>query len=402
MKKFTVLVVLALSLILLLSVIAPELGIALADEAPQELILDALNLDTADSAAYAFMAYFLEEHADRTPGTAEEAAAATTLAEILTEMGYADKASDCVKPFKFTNPLDGEIADSNNVVAVKPAASASELTVILGAHYDNRYALGGSGLNAEGAVDNGSGVGTLLAASYALKDVSLPFELVIAFFGAEQLGYFGSRNYADNLKNPENVLLYVDFNMVAGGDYLYLYCDEVDTLHQDLIYKTAQSLGAELRLPPKNRQIYSVASDRLPYGHVGLNSDVSTFLDYGINSAHFFSYNWELKNSLYGRESAERNNVVGTSSDTLERFNKNLDQNKAKMNAAVQITVSALQKSDFVEVMQRSRTEKYDYSVLTGRNNLIIITAAVLAAVIGIMTAVYFVIKKKSGPAVAA
>jgi hypothetical protein len=84
-----------------------------------------------------------------------------------------------------------------NLLAYEPGAGSQ--AVVVGAHYDSRPFDG----PAPGAVDNGSGVAGLLAMAKALKDskVNTNKPVIFAAFAGEEAGLFGSKAFANELKN---------------------------------------------------------------------------------------------------------------------------------------------------------------------------------------------------------
>ncbi|MDR3217125.1 MAG: M28 family peptidase [Clostridiaceae bacterium] len=361
---------------------------------------------TSPNLAYEFFVAFVIAHADRTSGEEGEGFAAESLAGALAGMGYAPAGTgdSPYQPFKFTDPSSGMVKNSQNVLFTKNGTSDSGEKVIIGAHYDNLSSMKGSDgkvIGGEGAIDNATGVGSLLAAAYLLRDTEFKFDIVFALFGAELPGLHGSAYYLDKLGKAGRgkVLLMIDFNMIGGGDFLYLYTDETETAHGNLIKNAADAVGADLKLPPKNKNVMNIliTESKIPYTHIGLMSDSANFIAADIKIAHFFGYNWEIKNVYDGRESANLPNVVYTSRDTLQNFEEYYKINGVKhMNDAVAATVAALKAEGFESAVKTDNA--YDYSTLVNPTYIVIISACILAAVIIVLVLIGFYLKKHDGP----
>lgn len=154
-----------------------------------------------------------------------------------------------------------ERATTANVVAVLPGrdpALAGEC-VVLGAHHDHLGLGGDASLAPEqlgtidpGADDNASGVAALLAVARALAaEGPARRTLLLAAFGAEELGVLGS---AELVKNPpvacavESMQLMVNLDMVGRPRGGKVYVDGADTARglRDLVRALA---SREPRLP---------------------------------------------------------------------------------------------------------------------------------------------------------
>ncbi|MDR2634773.1 MAG: M28 family peptidase [Clostridiales bacterium] len=381
------------------------------DEEPPEAenIFEAVDT-SSENLAYEYFKAFVTAHPDRTFGESGETAATESLAEALASMGYTPAGDDgtAFMPFRFEEPVTEKTKSSRNVIFTKKGNSGSGENVVIAAHYDNPASMTGSDgkiIGGEGAIDNATGVGALLAAAYLLKDADLEFDLVFVLFGAELPGLYGSKHYSEELGKAgrDKILVMFDFNMIGGGDYLYMYDDEVPTGHGKFIKATADSLKTEIKLPPANKKITNVMLDGLngiiPYTHIGLLSDSAVFIAKGVNIAHFFGYNWEVDKISDGRESASRGNVVYTNRDTLANFEENYKASGIKhMNDAVRVTVAAVTADGFAEAARNSKKNTYDYSVLVSSSYIGIITASVLAAVIAAVVIIWFYLKKKEAP----
>ncbi len=99
---------------------------------------------------------------------------------------------------------------SANLVAAAPDRNAGR-EVILSAHIDSA--------GTPGAQDNASGVAVLLELARTLPKLDLPFRLQFVFFGAEELGRFGSKAYLDRHREDlERCGLVFNLDSVGGHE----------------------------------------------------------------------------------------------------------------------------------------------------------------------------------------
>ncbi len=122
--------------------------------------------------------------------------------------------------------------------AGSPASSAgSAHEILLGAHYD-RVELG------QGAVDNASGVSTVLELAALLKAKPLGRHRVQAvFFDLEEIGLFGSRAFVAS--PPEGKLpgLYLNFDIFAYGDLAWVMSKDKTSPSAEAIIRAGKELS---------------------------------------------------------------------------------------------------------------------------------------------------------------
>jgi hypothetical protein len=103
-------------------------------------------------------------------------------------------------------------SSGKNLWAIKLGTKNPKRVVILGAHYDSRPY---SGL-APGADDNGSGIAAVLEAARVLKNIDLPYTIILALWDEEELGLIGSKAYAPSVESNNDTLLgYINLDMIA-------------------------------------------------------------------------------------------------------------------------------------------------------------------------------------------
>jgi Zn-dependent M28 family amino/carboxypeptidase len=117
---------------------------------------------------------------------------------------------------------------ARNIIAQTKTGSTTDV-VMAGAHLDSVPE--GPGIN-----DNGSGVAAVLETAVQLGN-SPPVHNAVrfAFWGAEELGLIGSRNYVEslNLDGLKNIALYLNFDMLASPNPGYFTYDGDQSLPAD-------------------------------------------------------------------------------------------------------------------------------------------------------------------------
>jgi Zn-dependent M28 family amino/carboxypeptidase len=117
---------------------------------------------------------------------------------------------------------------ARNIIAQTKTGSPTDV-VMAGAHLDSVPE--GPGIN-----DNGSGVAAVLETAVQLGNSPQVHNAVrFAFWGAEELGLIGSRNYVESLKldDLKNIALYLNFDMLASPNPGYFTYDGDQSLPAD-------------------------------------------------------------------------------------------------------------------------------------------------------------------------
>lgn len=286
--------------------------------------------------------YYLRDFVGKFPKreafSTQENAAGEYLASIFNEFGYAASLTAVKNAGEYYDPDYAEGGESFNVVARK-TGSERDKTVILGAHYD-------SSPNGNGAFDNGSGVAILLTVAEALMKKELPFDTEFVAFGAEEPGLIGSQAYADSITSPENVLIYINFDVCVGGDKLFVYCEDVYTPQLGFFAEVIKECGAEIEPRTDMKPIFVPASINPYYSHVGMRSDNRSFNSRGIPTANFFSGSLDNDFGVY-TENPDGSGVMHTKSDTLSYFTNNENKVRIQAEFLVKTVVRSLTKNDF-------------------------------------------------------
>ena len=228
---------------------------------------------------------------------------------------------------------------SNNVVGV--IDNNAEKYVVIGAHYDAVYKAGKS----YGYNDNFSGIVANMIMTEILKNQT-EFNVIVGFWGAEEIGMLGSNHFAKNLPNEirDNILLYINFDSIGAGDYLYYYHNDFETKYGDTLDKFFK--GSEVK--KYGNQLYSNnANLGVNYTNLGLNSDNISFLKQAINSLNFFAGNLDANNGL-GFFETEGHDKIMHNTDSKETIDDVFgDKFVANINSIIQTTESLLMSTDF-------------------------------------------------------
>lgn len=109
---------------------------------------------------------------------------------------------------KIDLPLLNKELPCQNVIGYLPGSN-SDLTIVLSAHYDH---LGDDpgGFRFPGAIDNVSGVTTVLDLASRIKNLSLPFNIVISFFSGEESGLNGAAQFIEQFPEPITAAINID------------------------------------------------------------------------------------------------------------------------------------------------------------------------------------------------
>ena len=339
MKKTFILI---LALIIAVACIIPSNGV-FADE-------NIAELDVND-----FLIDFVTNNPTRVAGSSDEKKAGEYIAKVFAEMGYSVKINE------FSYEDDSKVQHtSQNVIARLDSSNSSDKTIVIGAHYDC-VGLG------NGAYDNGSGVAVMLTLAKMLKNEKLPYNIEFVAFGAEELGMYGSKQYADLLSSDEieNTLLMINIDSVAAGDNLYLYAEDINTKFQQFFLDNSEQNSNSTALPhifakPIYKDIISLISGYgvAPYYQTAQASDNSSFRVKGIPSMLFFSGNFDAGFVGYVETKDFDKQIMHTSNDTIKKLKEyDGDGYIQKMQSVVTTIYMSLTDSDFVQVSTEARSQ---------------------------------------------
>lgn len=282
---------------------------------------------------------------------------------------------------------------SQNVIATLPTSGDSLGKVLIMTHYDNLW---GSdliaGSKSHGVYSDGISVAAVIrAADLAKQANNFPFDLEFVFFGAGEPGNYGSANYLSEMSvsDTESVLLAVDLDRIGGGDYDYLFCDDVATGHESYLRAAAQSQNISFQSAPQDKQAIVLSGYGPAYAHAGWLGDHYGFYRKKLNVAAFFGMNWSV-NGVYGyTESADNESILTTQNDNLLTVEDLYPDYAERACNVVNTVMTAINgKSVFAEAMRESSERNGSYSWLQNRSipsyvviGLIIVLFVVLSVV---------------------
>ena len=151
--------------------------------------------------------------------------AADSIKDQLINFGYSEE-------FVFYHEYTEREYELKNVVCIKKGESNK--TIILCAHYDTILNSNWEDITsrAPGADDNASGVSTLLEIARIMLNVNTEFTIQFVFFSGEEQGFWGSKHYAQKVKD-ENLDLMIVVNMDMCGETGFLDNDKTSYIDID-------------------------------------------------------------------------------------------------------------------------------------------------------------------------
>jgi Zn-dependent M28 family amino/carboxypeptidase len=124
-----------------------------------------------------------------------------------------------------------EFRETENVIAEIRGGRTANNVVMVGAHLDSVPE--GPGIN-----DNGSGSAAILEVAKLMSKAKPTNTVRFAWWGAEELGLFGSQAYVDSLSEAEldRIALYLNFDMVGSPNFArFVYDGDQSTFPETLV-----------------------------------------------------------------------------------------------------------------------------------------------------------------------
>ena len=270
------------------------------------LIIGMLNLSSPTKLSFCQqeIQIFNQYYQDRTAGSDGENETADFIMNTLISIGIKPLYSTYKQAFNYS------YSSSQNVIGVIDNNSANY--VVIGSHYDNVFVEDKSyGIN-----DNASGVVTSLNLAKLLKDEKLDYNIIFAYFGAEEVGLKGSEYFLNSLQKKilDNIILYINLDSIGAGDNLYYYHYDLKTIYGNYIDNFAKNF--EITKLGKDKLYSNTSAFGINYNHIGLNSDNASFLKKGINSLTFFAGN--LSATGFGFFETEGQDKIMHTSDNMQ------------------------------------------------------------------------------------
>lgn len=328
--------------------------------------------------------------------------AALWIAEQLKGCGYsssynAGTQNEGLKVFTYDNHITGKMETAYNVIFKKE--SPSDDVVVIGAHYDNLRGItvNNSTIQGDGTYKNAVGVVSLLQTAKAISNIDLPFDVEFVAFGANEFGFYGSKDFVSNHVDKQKIMLMINFDRNAIGDNVYMYSSEAKTQHNEFFYDIAKQNNLAISDLPAYRSPALGQCYSNPYYSNEANwCDSDIFLADGINIINFVSMNFQP----FGvSESDGKDNIAFTSDDTFAKVVQRLGGEQTakqlidkQIKSAVSCVVYALQDSDFAGVMKAS-TANNGMEAFADANVATIIAYCLLAAAIIVFVVIYFTLR---------
>jgi aminopeptidase YwaD len=143
-----------------------------------------------------------------------------------------------------------------NIIATKPGVRDPHRVLVVGAHRDTVE-------NAPGANDNTSGVAVALEVAGALSRTPLSATVRFVFFGAEELGLYGSDYYVKHM-GADRVIGMVNLDMEGVGERLQLAWDRGSDSLVMVAARLAEQLGIKVQVAR------SPGSDHMNFERAGI------------------------------------------------------------------------------------------------------------------------------------
>ena len=185
------------------------------------------------------------------------------------------------------DPFHIDVQTFYNVVARIEGSVAPERIHIVGAHYDS---FSSDPYNqAPGGDDNGSGVAALLEIGRIVAGLDLPETVILAAFGGEEEGLYGSDGFVTNLRASGelgNVVAMLNLDMVgyldSGVHDVLLESEEFARNEVDLLAAAAQ------RYTPLSTytSFFAFGSDHVPFLDAGVPAVLS--IEYGYENNPYY------------------------------------------------------------------------------------------------------------------
>jgi len=179
---------------------------------------------------------------------------------------------------------DPYLSPSANILAGIPGKDPQR-TLILSAHYDHLGVYQGKFY--PGANDNASGVGCVLEvmrrlAAEAVQGIKPRSNIVAAFWGAEEMGFLGSKHFVAKPTIPlSDLQAVINYDTVANGNQAdFILWPEEDSFLSQKIIEVGKRLGARIE------KVHSG-------GH---HSDEFFFVEASVPTATMLSRQWLHKN----------------------------------------------------------------------------------------------------------
>lgn len=333
-----------------------------ANVTPVEKITDVFTEESVTKTFDEFLGNGENARRNRTSFSDNEKVAAQYISSVLEGYGYENGSTLETQDIsvEIINKYNSEsnVLNSQNVIATYNEGKPK--LVVIGANYDNMYSgvseVGVGGDGGEGALGNVTGVATLLelAKAFNTRKPALDFTVKFAFYGAGEIGAFGSGRFiAEYLNGGANVLLAVNLYALAGQK-LEVYADETDTIEDELFVESGEKYDTVIerlsRTTPLFPQQYAT---NITYSHIGLMSSQVSFFEKDIPSISIFGGDYD--------GFSYRNYKP----DTLDSFRRDFIGYAKVMTDAASLVYGVVTSAEFAVLAPSFAENRYDYSFFT-------------------------------------
>ena len=177
--------------------------------------------------------------------------------------------------FEHTNPrTDNEFSEAVNLIGYVEGSDQPERFIVVTAHYDHLGVQDGEIYN--GADDNASGTGGLMAAARYFMEYQPSNSIMFIAFDAEEQGLGGARYFVENPVVPlDQIVLNVNMDMISNNFEDELYA--VGTYHYPFLKPLVEESTAEAPIDvlfgydsDEWPQDWTMASDHGPFHQKGI------------------------------------------------------------------------------------------------------------------------------------
>lgn len=195
-----------------------------------------------------------------------------------------------------------EMRESQNVAGIVPGSAAPDEWVMLHAHWDHlgKAMENGQPVILNGAVDNASGVGGVLALADHFADNPAKRTLMFSAFTAEETGLIGAEHFAKNPPVPhKNLVAFLNIdgmNMNDKVDYTLQYGQNVSDLEQR-VADIAKQQGRRIQMDPRPQNGLFFRSDHFALAKEGIPSYL--FMSLGDTDPDFIANRYHKSGDDY-------------------------------------------------------------------------------------------------------
>lgn len=313
------------------------------------------NVAAAETTApYDLAASFASTYSRRDILSGGEGAAQKALSEALSARGYAVTEPSFRKVLSSDEGKD-VVYEYANVIGFKDNGKGK--TLLFGCYYGGYEPTDSLGVGDGASV--ALGVGTLLYVASALSDLSLDYDVAIAFWGGMELGV--DLDLEKCGVDLSKVALYVNFDCVGAGSKDYLYADDVPRTQEKYFLSIAEEQGANLSAAPtyKKPAAFAVGDGAYSYLHLGILGANRCFLNEGVACVNFTSGAWDYESGLYRYPG--KGEIEGTSLDTLaeiDKLNGGKESTSARLLAISKVVIAGVTDARLPEILDKAAKER--------------------------------------------